>query len=260
MSLDSIEDRQVVTLSVPRPLPGFKYRLEWGLIPQRDYEAGKFNSITPQENELFARCIRLLLQETTKRGVSHLLGELKTAIARAAEEIHELGTKMAGDDIELSFLVFDRDTMCLKIAGATFSEGDRRWEQTFPWGVGIAGQAYKRGAPLFSGGANRYYVRPPGHTRDHTVLHAIPIWYPRRSDLPLSGRRILGILSLGSYEPTSYLFHFSSSPAGENSKQIGTTKECQEGLLIAVNGLYTDWLVCYLRQIDRPKLSEAGEG
>ena len=215
----TIGDRSITMASIPSPLPGFTYYLEWNLPSEAEYEERRFSKISEEENGLFEAYTNLLLKgDVIKAKLRNLLNEARDALNRDLKNVIEEEFKepkpqdLIQSNDELCFFVLDKTTLVLRIAGGTFSDADPVWNSSLKWGDGVAGQVYRRHASVAfasSGKGTRYYVRLQGAIRDHESLFCIPICYPLRPDLQMSERKILGVLSIGAYTKSAELMRLT---------------------------------------------------
>ncbi|HXJ91400.1 MAG TPA: metallophosphoesterase [Terriglobia bacterium] len=196
---------RTVLLRVAHPLPRYHYRIVWDL-PKDDREELNLSAL---EAGMAANLIKALLElrEPAKSAKADAVREsllsLKTEVLSA-----ETYASPAGDDqLEIALFVYDQGAHGLVCAVSTrgpLPEGLAKW--VIKPGRTVAGQAFRRRAPLLFVNVPGirceelpYYEGEPEGLRGHTVIFAVPLFYPIRQ-----GRKI-AVLSLQSTSTTSGL-------------------------------------------------------
>lgn len=210
-SLVLVPKSHSLIFSLEHPLPGYEYRIVWAL--PRD-EAEQLQ-LTAPEAGMAERLIQdlLKLRADVGRPIEERPGQQALAALRTTMVESKLFSGLSNDpSFEISLFVLDKDKHRLVCACALVNSRpeSRLWRWEIKVGETVTGRAYRRREPLLWFRVPGVTVKddeiyedfsadPEHHIPDHTVILAVPLFYP-----PQSGR-IVAVLNFASREGGSEL-------------------------------------------------------
>jgi 3',5'-cyclic AMP phosphodiesterase CpdA len=203
-----VRENRLVTLTIEKALPGYRYEIGWELPPDETEELDLTAAQAGMAREIGERL--LAARQSRPAGpVQDALGLLRTEVVE----------DRAGEDLEVTLFCYDRDVNALVCVGGVgdYEPQSRLWTWEIKPGRTIVGQAYRRRdtvlyiqVPGVEIGTEYYEPVPEesGRPREpHTVIFAVPLFYP-----VARGRRV-GVLSIASRSNVTSLLQLENDEA-----------------------------------------------
>lgn len=191
------ENINIITFTVPNPMPSFRYKISWDL-PSEDLE---LKNLDPYEQGTAKELRKALLEMSVGQSqkIGNTLGILRGQIVNSEEFKGTNGDKR----FEISLMGFNENKRCLKIVALAPCEfGDyppthNIWGREFYFGEGVAGQALRRKEPQFysvfkkrSKGFRIFKPTKPcnkAKNDNYKLVYSIPLLFPLKENGALIG-------------------------------------------------------------------------
>jgi hypothetical protein len=206
-NLGYYKEMSLVKLQIPYPPFGLKYKIVWKLRDTPPPQGLPSLSLQGNALELSQR----LKKQKIPTPQAHKLRDLLASIEEQVRS--EFGLGNAHEEmLDLCLMAYDKDERKLGIVAGTFPQGDERWTDTYKYGDGVAGRAFKmnkirlfvkqlaiqRATPFYYRRQDRKPVRDPQEIPEAVII-ACPL------SLPNDNRAVYGVLTLSSKRPGSKL-------------------------------------------------------
>ena len=229
------------TVRIEYPPMGYAYSIDWALP----------KALLSVEGERLVRKAEAVRTELLRYRKEKRIGEPSTAafqeIRRAFSSLDEdlrleFDPRPDREVFDVYFMTYFRQELALKIVDG-FKNGksidDSDWEFSLPFGLGLAGAAFKAGKsfayrrPLDEPEGPDYYIAVKG-SNDHTVLISVPLDHPeldncgKECELRTGSRcqQLLGVVNIGSNYIDSKLLEIA--PDVTTSEQVRVPEETKK--------------------------------
>jgi len=223
-ALNYNEKSNSITLTINRPLYGFRYIVGW-FLPQSQVTSYPTNphveTLIEEMRSAPDKLDDLLkaLNELVCSSIAEVIvGKRDDEVSRKRKD--EIADALKNEPIDISIAIPSKEAtgdnrLYLEIIAYNLNlEGIKNFR--FPVGEGVAGRAYKLNSVrtyIRRSGSRRYYdlvkedfiYVPFIKSNDHWVLYSIPLRHPRRPDL------LVGVLTVGSRKNISRLIPISNT-------------------------------------------------
>lgn len=234
------EERRLV-LRVPRPVPGFVYRIRWRFLE------------TSSE-----RRIPLAIETAVQAGKARLIAAIEGAVEVADDSRDQAYQRLAlpltvlekelavqlrlkrQERLALSLMIFDESCQKLRIVCANFGSLTELAKVRLVSGEGCAGFTFEKARPLLyhpSRDTIGYNIRAEEYARakegrgtlvDHRYLVSVPWFYPPPSSRRLEDQRmVVGVLNIGSDRIDSGLARLLDLGDADPQSQLAELTELQ---------------------------------
>jgi len=232
--LSAFKESGLVTFTLEKPLPGYRYEIIWELPPLEEDELKLSGADRDQADDAVNRLLDAANQPIVKQWLDSLRQVVTTA---------QMWTELrGGNDIEMSLYVYDRAQKGLVCVATTLQANNfiTPWGGIIKPGVTLIGEAYRRRGPAFYNPLARaifdqleYKDRIPKSWQQATPLGkkyiaacALPLFCPL-----LRGRRI-AVLSFASKANGSRLLRLL--PDKNDNENLREDKKARQKTLIEI--------------------------